>query len=238
MNEKLVELLKPEISLNFIEIVRCLEFDVVFDIKISFAGFTGGRLSLNENSLVELVVVLSGKNIILPWDGVGVISSIERSKAFENTVRKSCTPTAFCDSNIPLLPMYSNRTACTCSESQKINQRLIAIDLSFPQISRHRGIIIVEQCSNTFCKKWSVSTFTLDARKVNTLNSLKSLVEELCQLQGILLPNYNSILDSVTFKHKKYAVRTSKRQKAITQNKISALKGLTLEEIKAKGLKF
>lgn len=236
MNERLVDLLKPEVNSNIIRIVKCLEVDVIFDITTPFAGFTGGRLSFNENSFVELVVVSMGESITLPWDRGGVISSIERSKAFENNVKKLCAPTAFCNSNLPFIPMIQNKTTCTCEESIKVNKRLLAVDLSFPQISRQRGMITTGQCSNSFCQKWEISTFTLDARNINTRYDLTLLVDELCRLEGLVL-NYDTILDSVNMTFKKYAVGTSKRQRAITQNEISKFKGLNLEEIKAKRLK-
>ncbi len=230
--EYLHSILTPEIDDGQIIVTAMDDFDVFFDIAKPFAGFACGKVWIDDHDTLNLSVFSGHEAVSIPWHKDGVIASIRRSKAFTSNVKRLYAPKNFVDGfaeHVLLLPQ------CTCVNPPSTLKRLLAVDLSYPQIRRERGMVTTEQCMSEDCKRWRIQTHVLDGRRCNDLADLRAQLISACKIIGASIPNQvDSIHTSLGIKHKKHAFGTSRRSIEAKKKKIAALKGKTLNEIKGK----
>lgn len=228
----LIDILKPEVDSGYILIKKEYLDEVSFKILKPIMGIDNGKIYISNKGSIDLKIQSFGNWSEIKWDRRSVQSSIRTSEILAEYVRYVCSPNHF---NRHVLNYISLgvRTVCSCKSSRTINDRIVAVDVSYPDIPRLRGCVVVRECEDIDCARWRVSSHTLSTESLLGEDAIWYYIKNWALDNRVKIPNIDSlILDFDIGTSKGERIYTSRAAIERTRKKISALKGLTLEEIK------
>lgn len=218
-------MLLDDIKGGVIEIRSADGYDFHFVLKQQLLMLSQGVVHSNDQGDLEIGFVIkrqgnSGtEKITFKFDGKGIVSSIQNSEKFKSLVREKNNPKYFFSSNAALLKGLDR---CQCENAAEMNHRLIAFDLSYPEVQRQRGVLIAIQCYD--CNQWFLQPFYADSYNLKGSAALNDYVVKYFDSSHIHVPPFCSIIDGPAAQYKVYSPYTSARQIEENRNKILALK--------------
>ncbi|MGO2234605.1 MAG: hypothetical protein ACTH5B_11075 [Marinomonas sp.] len=223
--QQIEKLLLDDISGGAIEVRSVEGHDFRFVLKQQLLMLSQGVVHSNDKGDLKIGFVIkrqgnrNTEKISFKFDGKGIVSSIQNSEKFKSLVRETNTAKYFFSSNAALLKGLDR---CQCENTTEMNHRLIAFDLSYPEIQRQRGGLITIQCYD--CNQWFLQPFYADTYSLKGSAALNDYVVKYFASSHIHVPPFSSIIDGPAAQYKFYSPYTSARQIEENRKKILALK--------------
>ena len=223
--KQIEELLVDDIEGGAIEVKSAEGYDFRFVLKKQLLMLSQGVMYLNERDELEIGFVIerpyktSSEKVSFKFDGMGVVSSILSSEIFKALVRETNTPKAFCES---LGKTYGGLVSCQCVGQKQKNHKLLGFDLSYPEIPRKRGCLVVIQCDSCDC--WFFEPFVAETLNIRGIDALREYILTTFGSSNINLPSFKALNDEPTHDYKVYPPYSSYRQIEERRKKILQLK--------------
>ncbi len=228
----LIEILKPEIESGYLLIKKAYSDEVCFKLLKPTMGIDSGKMFISKKGAIDLKIQSFRNWSEIEWDGVSVQSSIRTSEVLAENVRYVCSPDHFNRYALNFIGL-GVRTVCGCKKSRTINDRIVAVDVSYPDIPRLRGCVVVRECEDIDCACWKISCHTLSTWPLLGEEAIWDYVRNWAVDNRVKIPNIDNLMSDFDIgasgvEHS-YTSRAAIERK---KNKISGLKGMTLEQIK------
>lgn len=228
----LIEILKPEVESGYLLIKKTYSDEVSFKLLKPTMGIDNGKMFISKKGIVDLKIQSFRNWSEIEWDGISIQSSIRTSEVLAENVRYVCSPDLFNRYALNFISL-GVRTVCGCKSSRTINDRIVAVDVSYPDIPRLRGCVVVRECEDIDCACWKISCHTLSTWPLLGEDAIWDYVRNWAVDNRVKIPKIdNLMLDFDIGASGMEQSHTSRAAIERKKNKISSLKGMTLEQIK------
>jgi len=156
----LIEILKPEVEAGYLLIKKTYSDEVSFKLLKPSMGIDNGKMCISKKGVIDLKIQSFRNWNEIEWDGISIQSSIRSSEVLAENVRYVCSPDHFNKYALNFISL-GVRTVCGCKKPRTINDRIVAVDVRYPDIPRLRGCVVVRECEDIDCACWKVSCHTL-----------------------------------------------------------------------------
>lgn len=228
----LVEILKMEVEIGYLIIKKVYSDEVLFRLVNPTMGIANGNIFISHSRQVALKIESFGHWKEIEWNKISIRSSILGSDAFAENVRYVCSSEHFNRFATNFINL-GLRTVCGCKNGRTINDRIVAVDVSYPDIPRLRGCVVVRECEDLDCACWRVSCHTLSTWPLFGEEAIWDYIKNWAIDNRVKIPVLDNILLDFDIgyagKEQRYTSQKSIDRK---KNKISSMKGMTLDEIK------
>ncbi|RDL42768.1 hypothetical protein DN730_17635 [Marinomonas piezotolerans] len=228
----LIEILKPEVESGYLLIKKTYSDEVSFRLTKPFMGLANGKIYLSERGKVELKVESFGTWREVEWNKASISSSILASDILAENVRYVCSPDHFNRYALNFISL-GVKTVCGCKNPRTINDRIVAVDVSYPDIPRLRGCVVVRECEDLDCACWKISSHTLSTWPLMGEKAIWDYVNKWAVENRVKIPNLDNVMLDFDIGASRIEQRyTSNKAIERKKNKVSSLKGMSLEQIK------
>lgn len=228
----LVDILKMEAETGYLIIKKIYSEEVLFKLASPTMGIANGNIFISHSGQITLKIESFGHWKEIEWNKISIRSSILGSDVLASNVRYVCSSEHFNRFAMNFINL-GVRTVCGCRHGKTINDRIVAVDVSYPNISRLRGCVVVRECEDIDCACWKVSCHTLSTRSLLGEEAIWDYIKNWSVDNKVKIPALDSVLLDFDIgyagKEKRYS-----SQKLIDRkkNKISSMKGMSLEQIR------
>ncbi|WP_133565016.1 hypothetical protein [Marinomonas communis] len=231
-NNTLIEILRPEVESGYLLIKKTYSDEVSFKLLKPKMGIDNAKIFISPKGVIDLKIQSFRNWREIEWDGISIQSSIRTSEVLAENVRYVCSPDFFNRYARNYISL-GVRTVCGCKNSRTINDRIVAVDVSYPDIPRLRGCVVVRECEDIDCACWKISSHTLSTSSLLSEDAIWDYVRKWAVENRVKIPNIdNLLLDFDIGASGNEQIYTSRAAIERKKNKISSLKGMTLEQIK------
>ena len=228
----LVEILKMEVEVGYLINKKVYPDEVLFRLVNHTMGIANGKIFISHSGHASLKIESFGQWKEIEWNKINIRSSILGSDVFAENVRYICSSEHFNRFAVNFISV-GVRTVCGCKNTRTINDRIVAIDASYPEIPRLRGCVVVRECEDLDCACWQVSSHTLSTKFLSGEEAIWGYIKNWAVKNKVKIPTLENILLDFDIGYAGKAQHyTSKKAIDRKKNKISSMKGMSLDEIK------